>query len=63
MNDKKILSFQETCEYLGLGVTTVRKLMKRKEHPLPVVRAGKRILVPIGRLEKWLDEEAEEIAS
>ncbi len=50
------LSIQEAGQALGLGRTTMYRLVK--EGKIPTVRIGGRILVPVNRLSEILERKA-----
>lgn len=47
----------EVAEALGLSKRTVDSLIRRRA--IPTVRVGTAVLVPVRRLQRWLEEEAE----
>jgi excisionase family DNA binding protein len=49
---KKLLSLPEVAEYLGLAEGTVR--IWAWQQRLPIVRIGRRVMVPIDDLEAWV---------
>ena len=51
--DRATLRVEEVCTILDLSESLVRKLIKRGE--LPVIRAGKRVLVSRAALDRWLE--------
>ena len=57
MPEKKILTRRETANYLGIGLTTLDKLISRKHNPLPHIRAGSRVLIPTDALDEWIKAE------
>lgn len=54
-----IVTRQGTADLLGIGLSTVDRLINRRDHPLPHIRVGRRVLIPFGMLEDWIKEEAE----
>lgn len=52
--DKKTLTVDEAAQLLGVGRSTAYEAVRRGE--IPVVRIGKRLLVPMAALEKMLAE-------
>jgi excisionase family DNA binding protein len=48
----EILTVEEVAEYLGLGRSTCYDAARRGE--LPVLRVGRRLLIPKARLEEML---------
>ena len=51
---KKLLNVKETCEYLGLGENTVRKLLTTPKNPF-TFRQGNRLYANRDLLDKWID--------
>ncbi|AGB42056.1 DNA-binding protein, excisionase family [Halobacteroides halobius DSM 5150] len=52
-----MLNVEETAEFLKISTTKVYELMKQKE--IPFVKAGRRKLVPKGRLVGWINKNAD----
>lgn len=55
---RRLLSLEETAEYLGLSVRTLyNRSGRRSKHPLPfpVKRIGKLVKVDIQELEKYVE--------
>lgn len=50
--EKKVISVEEAAQELGIGRTHAYALAKRGE--LPVLRLGKRYVIPIARWNAWL---------
>jgi excisionase family DNA binding protein len=48
----------EACRLLGVGRTTFYEVILPS---LAVVRIGRRVLVPVGELERWLEAHARRI--
>lgn len=55
-HEKLIYSVPEAAKVLGIGVTTMYTLVKKKGFPVIVV--GTRKLIPKKGLECWVDEQA-----
>ena len=55
--DKKLLSVDEMCSYLGLGTTKVREMLKSADSPY-TVRVGRRLLANKNLLDAYLDNAA-----
>lgn len=51
--ERKTLNVKELAQVLGIGQTKARELCKTKG--FPVIKIGNRYLVPITRLEEWLN--------
>jgi excisionase family DNA binding protein len=54
---KLALSIAEAADALALSARTVEELVKLGR--LPVVRVGRRVLLPVAGLQTWLDTETE----
>ena len=46
-------------EELGLSMTLVDRLLKRKVDPIPSFKVGRRIIIPIDGFQKWLARQTE----
>ena len=55
MTDKKTLTVAEAIAVLGISRTLAYRLIK--DGKLPVIRLGKRVLIPVSALEKILTAE------
>lgn len=44
---------------MGVSLTTLDALMNRANHPIPHIRLGRKVIIPVKGLETWLAEEAE----
>lgn len=53
------LTVPEVAQMLGIGRNTAYELARAGR--LPVVRLGKRFLVPVAALERWLEERAQPV--
>lgn len=54
---KTTISVQELASELGISMTKAYELAKRED--FPVIRIGKRILIPVEILNEWLRREAD----
>jgi hypothetical protein len=52
------LTVEKACAALGIGYDFWRDHV---EHEIRIVRRGKRKIVPVSELQKWLDKNAEAI--
>ena len=52
--DKLTISVNELPKVLGVGRNSAYALVKRSD--FPSVRIGRRIVIPVDALKKWLDE-------
>lgn len=55
MHNKRLLNIKETCEYLGIGQTKARELVRG--HNGFGVQIGNRWYADKPKLDKWLDRE------
>lgn len=53
MNDDKVLKIPQIAEYLGCGISNVRKLIY--ENKLPYYKIGNRYYCRLSTLKDWLD--------
>lgn len=53
VNEPKILSVVEAAALLGIGRSTAYDLIKT-DNSFPVVKLGRRLLVPAARLDVWI---------
>ena len=51
--EKKTLNVKELAQVLGVGQTKARELCKTKG--FPVIKLGNKYLVPIARLDEWIN--------
>ena len=58
--EKLTISATELPRVLGVGRNTAYELVKRSD--FPAVRIGRRIVVPVDALRKWLERQASEKA-
>lgn len=56
MNGKMVLSVRELAERFHLSLPTAYALTEREG--FPVVHVGRKKLIPVADLERWLSEEA-----
>jgi excisionase family DNA binding protein len=54
---KLALSIAEAADALALSARTVEELVKLGQ--LPIVRIGRRVLLPVAALKSWLDGQTE----
>lgn len=54
--ERKLLSIDEVCEYLGIGQTKVREIMRNKNCSFSL-KIGRRWYAKKDLLDKWLDEQ------
>jgi excisionase family DNA binding protein len=52
-----VLEVPEAAEALGIGQTKLRELISRGE--IPVWRCGRRTVLPVDALRRWLDQQTE----
>lgn len=56
MSEKLAYNSREAAAALGVSLPTFYELSNRAD--FPVVRVGRRVLVPVDGLRKWLEKEA-----
>lgn len=56
MTDKLALNSKEAAAALGISLPTFYELSGRSD--FPVIRVGRRVLVPVDGLRRWLDEQS-----
>jgi len=54
--DKVLLTINETCDYLGMGQTKVRALLRDSDWSLKI---GNKWYAHKKKLDKWLDEQTQ----
>ena len=48
---------KEAARAMGVSISTLQGLLRRKENPIPHIRIGRRIMIPVKALELWLLDE------
>lgn len=48
------ISIDECASVLGVNHKTVRETVKRVNNPIPTVKVGRRRMIPIARLARWM---------
>lgn len=61
--DKIALTRQETAERMGISLPNLDAFLHRKEHPLPSIQSGRKIIIPRIALDAWLLEESKRTLS
>ena len=51
-------SAKQTSKRLGVSMSKLQSLLRRRDHPIPHIRDGRRIIIPLFLLQEWLREEA-----
>ena len=59
METKTCFSREEAAASVGIRLPVLDEFLKRSTDPLPSIRAGRRILIPVNSLTRWLDQEAQ----
>lgn len=59
MTEKATMTRQETADYLSIGLSSLDKLIRRRENPLPHIQIGRRVVIPAKQLEAWFEAETE----
>jgi excisionase family DNA binding protein len=55
-NLRRTMSVEEAAEALGVGRTTAYTQIREGRFPAPVIRIGKRVVVPVAAIERLLAE-------
>ena len=55
--EKKTYSVEEAAQVVGISARYMYDLVRTKG--FPVIKVGRRLLIPIKGLDQWLDEQAE----
>jgi len=53
----RLLDFRAASQYLSLSYWTIRDMVSRGE--IPHVRAGRRVLIDVRDLNRWIDQNKE----
>lgn len=56
MENKICLSIDQLAEQMGIGRVNAYELARTQG--FPSIKVGKRILIPVASLERWLEEQA-----
>lgn len=59
--NKLTYSVEELSSVLGISIVTAYELARRAD--FPKIRVGRRILVPINELNRWLEKESNTVSS
>lgn len=54
-----LMTRKEVADFLRLSLDGVDTLVRRPEHPLPMLRAGRRLLFRLDAVLQWCEREAE----
>ena len=54
-----VMKRAEVKEVMGLSMANVDKLIARKNDPVPTIRVGRRILIPVDGFRAWLARQTE----
>ena len=59
-NDHHIACYsaKQTAKLVGISMPKLQSLLRRRDHPIPHIRDGRRIIIPLFLLQEWLREEA-----
>lgn len=49
-----LLTVPQACDLLGIGRTLCWELLYRPSNPIPHIRLGSRVLIPLAALEAWV---------
>lgn len=59
MEMKGTLTRQEAAEFLNLSLPVLDGMLKRIENPVPSIRIGRKVIIPVNALQNWLLAESE----
>lgn len=59
MREKLVLGRREAAAALMVSLPTLDGFLYRTEAPLPHLRAGRKVLIPVNGLQAWLRAESE----
>lgn len=54
-NEKALLNVNEFCEYMGLGQSKARELLRSRKSTF-TIRIGNRLYANKKKLDKWIDD-------
>lgn len=57
-NERLTITPEQAAKQLGISMPTMYQLCNRKD--FPSVRVGRKIIIPLASLEKWLERQATE---
>ena len=57
LSGARLLDFRAASRYLSLSYWTIRDMVSRGE--IPHVRAGRRVLIDVRDLDRWIDQNKE----
>ena len=60
---KVTITRKEGAESMGIGVIAFDSLLRRQDDPLPSIRVGRRVLIPVKEFEEWLSRQTAREAS
>ena len=52
------LNIKQAAERTGVGAKTIRSWTTKKKNPLPHIRDGRRVIIPLSTMMTWLQDEA-----
>lgn len=55
--DKLTMTRKEGAKMFGVGLNQFDALMRRENDPLPFIRVGKRVLIPVDQFKEWIDRQ------
>lgn len=56
--EKNCYGRKEASERIGISLPTLDAFLNRSDNPLPHIRAGRKVIIPVSSLEAWLTAEA-----
>ncbi len=55
---KFTLTRKEAAEFCSVSLPTLDSYLRRRDNPLPSIRAGRKWIIPVEGLRQWLLDEA-----
>ena len=52
--DRVAISAEECAKAMDLNIKTVYTAIYRSNNPLPTIRMGRKIMIPVARLARWM---------
>lgn len=56
--EKLTLTRKEAAEQCNVSLPTLDAYLQRRENPMPCIRAGRKVIIPLEPLKEWLEKES-----
>ena len=53
-----VISREEGRKALNVGMNSFDALLRRKDDPIPSIRVGRRVLIPLEEFREWMNRQA-----